>query len=118
MAEATEEQITTEAEDYLQIYGDCVRKVEDLCRAETKETLVLAMAHNIAWKAVNALIRSETSADETIAAEMGHIRKCRRSALANSRHRRFESTMERIKAGTYKPPRRRKRRKAKRKVAS
>ncbi|TXG98584.1 MAG: hypothetical protein E6R08_04045 [Nevskiaceae bacterium] len=119
MTEApNEEQATADPNDRLQIYVDCARTAEALCRAETKETLVLAIADNIAWMALDSLSMSPITIEEAVSAAMERVRECRRSARANNQLRRFERTIERIRAGTYKPPRRRKRRKAKRKVAS
>jgi len=89
----------------------------DRLRGETKETLLLHIASQISWQARLHSAHGNGTFDEGVEQEFERIVSLRKEALAISRHRRFGLRYARIKAGIFPKPRR-KRRKAKRKVAS
>jgi hypothetical protein len=84
-----------------------MREVEILVRAETKETLVLFLAAEIAHKAINP----ERAIDrDAIAHELKALRAWREHARASNKTKRFELTLARIREGKFPKRRRRRRR--------
>jgi hypothetical protein len=97
----------SERPPYATVFLDAMLELELLLRAETKETLVLFLAAEIAGKVINA---ERTIDRDAIAHELKRMRDWRGHARANNLSKRFQRGLERIRQGQFPKRRRRRRR--------